>query len=152
MEPETHFQLTSSAFAEGGPIPVKYSCKGENVSPPLIVRDVPAEAISLALIMHDPDAPVGDFLHWTIWNLKTDLPFLSENEVPDGSLQGVNGAGQIGYAGPCPPSGTHHYIFDLYALDALLNLPNGANRQAVEAAVTEHQLAKATLMATFSNK
>ncbi len=151
MEPGAHFQMTSSAFAEGGPIPVKYTCKGENVSPPLIVRDVPAGAVSLALIMHDLDAPISDFLHWTVWNLKTDLPFLVENELPKGALQGTNDAGKIGYTGPCPPSGTHHYQFDLFALNAQLNVSNGANRQVVEKAIADHTIAKTTLTGLFGS-
>lgn len=143
-------QLTSDLFQANAPIPAAYTCKGRNVSPSLRINGVPAETVSLAIIMHDPDAPSGDFLHWTIWNIDPLVTGLEEGSVPADSRQGLNGFGTVGYGGPCPPSGTHRYIFELYALDTLLDLPDGANRATLEAALSSHTLATATLMGTFS--
>ncbi|HVU60001.1 MAG TPA: YbhB/YbcL family Raf kinase inhibitor-like protein [Candidatus Saccharimonadales bacterium] len=143
-------QLTSPVFADGDIIPKKYTCKGINVSPPLEVHHVPAEAASLALILHDPDAPSGDFLHWSIWNLGTDIVSLSEDEVPDGARQGTNDFGKVAYGGPCPPSGTHRYIFELYALDAELAVDDGADREELMEAIDTHIVAQATLTGTVT--
>lgn len=144
------FQLTSPAFADGDTIPETYTCKGKNVSPPLHIHGVPAGTDNLALILHDPDAPHGDFTHWVIWGIDPDITKIGEYEVPDGALQGTNSAGKAAYMGPCPPSGTHRYIFDLYALDAQLDIPIGASREEVMAGVQDHRIAQATLMGIYS--
>ena len=153
MQPGNNFRLNSPAFAEGDSIPEKYTCKGLNVSPPLEIRDVPEEAASLALVLHDPDAPHGDFLHWAVWNLNSDTRSLDENRVPDNASQGTNSFGKVQYSGPCPsPMSTHRYIFDLYALDSQLDLVEGANREEIEEAIADHQIAHAVLMGTFGSQ
>src|SRR3981081_4501947 len=126
MQSTSSFQLTSPAFADGTIIPQRYTCKGKNLTPPLQITGTPEGTASMALILHDPDSPSGDFLHWSIWNVNPALSKLEENTVPEGVLQGTNDFGQLGYGGPCPHTGTHRYVFDLYALKAQLDLPAGA--------------------------
>ena len=147
--------LTSIAFAAGKPIPAVYSCKGRSISPPLAWTGAPAETASFALIMDDPDAPSGTFVHWVIYNIPAaskGLPEAVSNDakLADGTLQGNNGAGQTGYTGPCPPSGTHRYFFKLYALDSTLNLPPGSSKDQLLKAMQGHILAQGELMGTFS--
>lgn len=147
-------KLTSKVFEHGQEIPLKYSCDGADISPPLRFDDVPAEAASLALICDDPDAPVGVWDHWLIYNLPPMAPGLAEGvpadrEHPSGYRQGFNGWGRIGYGGPCPPSGTHRYFFRLYALDAELDLAPGAKKAELLAAMDGHILEQAELMGTY---
>jgi Raf kinase inhibitor-like YbhB/YbcL family protein len=147
--------LTSSAFAQGQPIPAQYSCDGKGVSVPLAWTDVPAAAKSLALIMDDPDAPSGTFVHWVIYNIPASSGSLAENisgaaNLADGSLQGKNSAARTGYTGPCPPGGTHRYFFKLYALDTMLSLASGAGKNDLLKAMQGHILAQGELMGTFS--
>ena len=148
-------QLTSNAFAQGQPIPKKYSCKGEDVSPALAWTDPPAGTQSFALIMDDPDAPVGTWDHWILFDIPASargLPhsFPADKTLPDGSISGKNSWGKTGYGGPCPPSGTHRYYFKLYALDTILSLQSGASKAQVLDAMKGHVLAQAELMGTFS--
>ena len=150
MDDDERFQLTSPAFVDGDAIPARYSCKAENFSPPLSIRGVPAGTAFLALLMHDPDAPHGDFLHWTLWHLNPELKTIPENQVPDEAREGMNDTGKVGYTGPCPPSGTHRYIFNLYALDASLDLEAGATRDDLMQAIDDHVVAMTTLTGTFS--
>ena len=115
--------ITSSAFVEGGMIPKKYSCDDADVSPPLAIGGVPEGSKSLALIADDPDAPVGIWVHWVLYNLPPDTKILAEGMPTDAALkngakQGITDFGRPGYGGPCPPSGTHRYYFKVYALDA----------------------------------
>lgn len=145
-------RLSSPAFSEGSPIPKQYSCDGQNISPPLDIANVPANAKSLALIMHDPDAPVGDYVHWTMWNIPIGIKTIAANSVPPGAIQGLNSNGQNKYIGPCPPSGTHRYMFELYALDTKLNLPATIQRDELLKAMDGHIIAKHTLSGTFSAK
>lgn len=150
MSQGTNFKLTSPAFADGDMIPDKYTCRGLDVSPPLDIRGVPEEAISLVLVLHDPDALHGHFLHWAVWNLNPDLRSLDEGQLPDNASQGANGYGKVQYSGPCPPpNSTHRYLFDLYALDVELDLPQGAPWEDLEEAIADHQIAQATLSGTF---
>jgi Raf kinase inhibitor-like YbhB/YbcL family protein len=149
MEP-TNFQLTSPAFEDDQVIPEKYTCKGEDISPPLAISGTPDAAQSLALIMHDPDAPNGDFLHWTIWNIDPETVTIAENTVPNGALQGKTGFGHAHYGGPCPPSGTHRYIFNLYALSEKLDLAVGSSREDLEEAMEGLIIAQAKLTGNFS--
>jgi Raf kinase inhibitor-like YbhB/YbcL family protein len=144
------FQLTSPAFADGDTIPEIYTCKGRNISPPLRIQGVPAGTDNLALIMHDPDAPRGDYIHWVLWGINPDISEIGEYEVPNGAFHGTTSAGNTVYTGPCPPSGTHHYLFDLYALDAQLDLTEGAHGDEVIDAVKEHLIAKTTLTGIVS--
>lgn len=144
-------QLTSQAFAPNGQIPAKYTCKGENISPPLEIADVPAQAQSLTLIVHDPDAVSGDFTHWLVWNMSSQHTSIAEHSVPQGALEGTTDFGRSGYGGPCPPAGTgtHRYFFELYALDTTLALPVSANRAELEAAMAGHILARSELIGTY---
>jgi Raf kinase inhibitor-like YbhB/YbcL family protein len=144
-------QLTSPAFAPGAHIPAAHTCKGSGTAPALAVDGVPNGAKSLALIVHDPDAPAGDFVHWTLWNLPAETTAFGENPLPDGTLEGGNDFGSIGYGAPCPPSGTHHYVFELYALDDVIGELNaGASRAMLEQAMQGHVLAQAQLIGLAS--
>jgi Raf kinase inhibitor-like YbhB/YbcL family protein len=155
MEEAMAMGLTSPAFTHGQPIPVKYTCKGEDISPALAWGEPPAGTQSFALIMDDPDAPVGTWVHWVLFNIPAaarSLPeaFPSDAALPDGSLSGKNSWGRTGYGGPCPPSGTHRYFFKLYALDEMLAINAGADKGELEKAMVGHILASAELMGTFS--
>jgi len=145
-------QLTSSAFANGGAIPAAYTCDGGDRNPPLAMANVPAGTRSLALIMDDPDAPVGLWVHWVLWNIHPRTSQVGENSVPDGATQGRNSWGRSGYGGPCPPSGTHRYFFKLYALDTILNLGTGTTKADLERAMEGHIIAKAELMGTYKRR
>jgi Raf kinase inhibitor-like YbhB/YbcL family protein len=152
-EPALPFELISTAFEQGEPIPAKYSCNGEDISPSVAWGDPPAETQSLALIMDDPDAPGGTWDHWVVFNISPELRELPEgmkaNELA--ATFGENSWGRSDYGGPCPPSGTHHYFFKLYALDTTLNLDKTAVKDQVLAAMEGHILAEADLMGTFSH-
>jgi Raf kinase inhibitor-like YbhB/YbcL family protein len=142
-------ELTTSAFAPGAPIPRRHSCQGEDVSPPLDWRDVPAEAVSLALIVDDPDAPGGTFTHWLAWGIDPASGRLAEAERPPG--EGRNDFGQLGYRGPCPPAGhgAHRYFFRLYALDRELAVRSGRGRRDLERAMKGCVLDVAELVGTY---
>jgi Raf kinase inhibitor-like YbhB/YbcL family protein len=147
-------ELTSTALAPGQPIPRKYTCDGENVSPPLRWSDLPQGTQSLAFICDDPDAPAGTWVHWVLYNLPAKARALVEAvpanaDLPDGSRQGKNGWGRLGYGGPCPPSGTHRYFFKLYALDTVLGLASGADKSQLLQAMEGHILAQTELMGTY---
>jgi Raf kinase inhibitor-like YbhB/YbcL family protein len=149
------FALTSSAFAQGQPIPADYTCTGKGQSPPLAWTDPPTGTQRLALVVEDPDAPGGTFIHWVLTNIPGSARALAEAQpttptLPDGSRQGQNSAGSTGYTGPCPPSGLHHYIFHLYALDAALDLPDGATNDQFVKAADGHILGQVKLMGTYS--
>jgi Raf kinase inhibitor-like YbhB/YbcL family protein len=149
--------LTSSAFSSGDSIPRKYSCDGDDVSPPLAWGDVPQDTASLALIVDDPDAPAGTWVHWVLFNIPTETRALQEDvpaeaELPDGSTHGANSWKRMGYGGPCPPGGTHRYFFRLYALDSKLDLAAGATKQDVLDAMEGHVLAQGECMGTFSRQ
>lgn len=144
-------RITSPAFENNTSIPAKYSRRGEDVSPPLDFAEVLPSARSLALICHDPDAPHAEgWIHWVVWNIPPDAKGLAENAIPAGVMQGVNDSGGSGWSGPQPPSGTHHYIFYLFALDTMLDLPRNTNRQQLESAINGHILETATLTGFFS--
>ena len=142
-------KLTSPAFDMNQAIPSKYTCQGENISPPLEVGDVPHETQSLAVILDDPDAPSGDFVHWVVWDIDPGTTGIDENRVPTGAIQGINSASQAHYTGPCPPSGTHHYHFKLYALDTKLTLPSSAQKQDLLQAMEGHNIVQAELVGTY---
>jgi Raf kinase inhibitor-like YbhB/YbcL family protein len=141
--------LTTSAFEEGGPIPRRHTCEGEDLSPPLEWSGAPEGTRSLALICDDPDAPVGTFLHWLAWGLDPASPGLAEGEPAP--IEGPNGFGSTGYRGPCPPPGhgPHRYFFRLHALDVELDLGAGADREELERAMEGHVLATGELMGTY---
>ena len=110
-------KITSPAFSDNGAIPAKYGCKGADTSPPLAFSGIPADAKSLTLIVDDPDAPGGTFRHWSVTNIPPGTTSVAEGQPPAGGSEGQNGFGKKGWGGPCPPSGTHHYVFTLSALD-----------------------------------
>jgi len=147
--------ITSTAFAAGKPIPANYSCDGKGISPPLAWSGAPVGTQSFALIMDDPDAPSGTYVHWVIYDMPGSSQGLSEGissdaKLADGSLQGSNSSRRTGYTGPCPPSGTHRYFFKLYALDTNLDLASGAGKEQLLKAMQGHVLAQGELMGTFS--
>jgi len=140
--------ITSPAFAGKSTIPARYTCDGEDVSPPLQIDAVPDRAKSLALIVDDPDAPVGTWVHWVVWNIPPQTREIRENALPAGAVQGVNDWKRNRYGGPCPPSGVHRYFFRLYALDAVLNLTATTDKGALLHAMQGHVVAQAELMGT----
>ena len=145
-------KITSSAFQEGGMIPEKFSKNGQNVSPELEIEGAPAEAKSLAVIVDDPDAPVGLFTHWLVWNIDPKTTKIGEGTVPPGGVQGTNDFPGHRYDGPQPPSGTHRYFFKIFALDKTLDLKAGAKRHEVDAAMKGHIIAQGQLMGKYSKK
>ena len=147
--PNARLSVSSPAFKNEEPIPSKYTCDGENTSPPLQIDGIPQETKSLALIMDDPDAPKGTFDHWLVWNIEP-VTVIAEGSVP--GMEGTNGFGKAAYGGPCPPSGTHRYFFKVYALGSNLDLPAGANKKTLEQAMQPHVLAEGTLMGKYSKK
>ena len=141
--------VRSVAFSHNGNIPLQYTCEGENFNPPIEIDDVPDDTETLALIMEDPDAPRGVFVHWLLWDLPPDS---SINERTNQGISGRNDFGKIGYGGPCPPSGTHRYFFTVYALDNSPELESGADKEALLDAMKGHTLAKGELMGLYSKK
>jgi len=150
--PLTHMEIKSSAFTHNQKIPSKYTCDGDNINPPLTFSNVPKEAKSLVLIVDDPDAPAGTWVHWLLWNLKPDTSGINENTVPAGSVSGTTSFGNFKYGGPCPPSGTHRYFFKLYALDATLSLEPRAAKQDLEQAMKNHILTQAELIGLYNRQ
>ena len=144
--------VTSAACAEGSAIAVKYTCDGEDMSPPLIIGATPAGTRSLALIMDDPDAPGGTWVHWVAWNIPPLTQEIPENGMPAVARQGHNDWKRNGYGGPCPPSGTHRYFFKLYALDTTLALASMATKADLEHAMQGHILAAGQLMGSYKRR
>ena len=149
------FRLISSVFAEGQPIPARFSCDGEDISPPLAWTEPPTRTQSFALIFDDPDAPAGIWVHWVLFNIPATARSLPEAIPPDptladGSIHGTSSFRSLGYGGPCPPGGTHRYFFKLYALDTALQLGVGATKAQVLAAMEGHILAETELMGTYA--
>ena len=146
--------VTSTAFTEGGMIPKKYTCDDRDISPQLSWSGVPAGAKSLALICDDPDAPVGTWVHWVVYNIppsEKGLPeqATAEKGLPAGTRQGINDFRKKDYGGPCPPGGTHRYFFKVYALDAQLTLGDGARKQDLLKAMEGHVLGQGQLMGRY---
>src|SRR6266576_3329740 len=144
-------KISSSAFQEGGTIPEKFSKNGQNINPELRIEGAPAEAKSLALIVDDPDAPVGLFTHWLVWNIDPKTTDIAENSVPRGALQGTNDFPGSGYDGPQPPSGTHRYYFKIFAVDQTLDLKSGAKRQELDKAMSGHVIAQGELVGRYTH-
>jgi len=156
-ESKMKFQITSSAFKDGEMIPSKYTCDGENISPPLSWSEIPNGTKSLALINDDPDAPIGDWVHWIVFNIPPDTKEFKEAAsskklLPKGALEGLNDWNKKGYGGPCPPSGVHRYFFKLYALDTMLSLKEGATKRQLLEAMKGHILAEAQLIGKYQRK
>jgi hypothetical protein len=142
-------QITSSAFGHNGYIPAKYTCEGEDINPALVISGIPEGTKSLSLIMDDPDAPMGVWVHWVVFDMPV-VSHIAENSVP-GKL-GITNSGRRGYGGPCPPSGTHRYFFKIYALDTQLNLKEGITKGQLEKAMQGHILDKAELIGLYKRK
>ena len=149
------FTIETSAFKDGATIPKKFTCDGEDISPPLSWNGAPEGTQSFALICDDPDAPMGTWVHWVLWGLPPDTMGLLEDVPTDsalagGSKQGLNSWPHVGYGGPCPPPGKpHRYYFKLYALDAMLALPLETNKAQLMEAMKDHILAEAQVMGTY---
>ena len=143
-----NMKLTSSAFNDHGPIPTEFTCDGANINPPLSTSNVPENAKSLALIMDDPDAVVGVFVHWVMWNIAPETREITKGNEPDG-IKGKGSSNKLNYVGPCPPTGTHRYFFKLYALDTKLNLPEGSAKIELENAMNSHVIEQTSLMGTY---
>jgi Raf kinase inhibitor-like YbhB/YbcL family protein len=147
-------KITSSAFLEGGMIPKRYTCDGEDISPPLKWTSPPEGTKSIAFISDDPDAPMGTWVHWVIYNIPPDVTELSENIPPDSTLpngasQGINDFRRIGYGGPCPPGGTHRYYFKVYALDTKLIFKSPPTKKDLLKAMEGHILGQGQLMGKY---
>lgn len=143
-------KITSSAFEDNTQIPPKYTCDGERISPPLSFFQVPSNAKSLALIMEDPDAPSGTFIHWVVYNIDANVRDVPENTIPEGGLPGQNNLGRVGYTPPCPPSGSHRYIFKLYALDIpSLNIKGTPTAAQLESAMNDHVIEQSQLIGIY---
>jgi Raf kinase inhibitor-like YbhB/YbcL family protein len=141
--------ITSPAFAGYQTIPAQYTCEGANISPPLGFEGVPGSAKSLALIVDDPDAPMGTWTHWVVFNIPPTVQGTRSGEAPPG-VEGMNSFGKAMYGGPCPPAGTHHYYFKLYALDSTIGLPRTADAQALIRAMHGHEIATAHLVGLYT--
>jgi Raf kinase inhibitor-like YbhB/YbcL family protein len=144
-------EISSSVFSNGDAIPKKYSCEGEGISPELSISNVPEKAKSLVLIVDDPDAPLGTWTHWVLYNLPTTTTVLKENirNLPDGTEVGLNSWSKQEYGGPCPPSGEHRYFFKLFALDSLLEFSKPPTGKALQKAMSGHVLAEASLVGKY---
>jgi Raf kinase inhibitor-like YbhB/YbcL family protein len=148
-----NMKISSSSFQNNGEIPKKYTCDGEGINPPLVFSDIPSEAKSLVLIMDDPDAPMaGGFVHWVVFNMNPGTSEIGENVKPESGIEGTGSSGKNGYVPPCPPSGTHHYHFKLYALDSELNLNVSAKREDVEKAMEEHIIDRAEIIGLYQKQ
>lgn len=150
-------KIESAKITEGNMIPSQYTCDGQDISPPLEWRDYPVGTKSFALISDDPDAPAGTWVHWILYNIPPDVVRLGENIKPEkefknGMMQGSNSWPRIGYGGPCPPSGTHRYFFKLYALDTMLDLKPGVNKEQLLTAMAGHILAEAQLIGKYKRQ
>ena len=142
-------KLTSPAFEHNQSIPAKYTCQGEDINPALVIEDIPKEAKSLALIMDDPDAPMGTWVHWVVYDIGV-ISRIEEHSIP--GKQGANGFRRKDYGGPCPPSGTHRYFFKIYALDKKLDLQEGISKESLESAMQGHILQKAELIGLYKKR
>lgn len=142
-------KIESPEFQHESAIPSKFTCDGEDVAPPLKITGVPKDAKTLALIVDDPDAASGAWVHWTVWNIPAEASVTIEGGLPGGTMQGVTSSGNIGYAGPCPPSGTHRYFFKAYALDGELDLSPETMVEALMQAMEGHTLDKAQLVGLY---
>lgn len=151
------FEIKSNAFSANSTIPSKFTCDGSDVSPPLSWKDAPAGTKSFALISDDPDAPMGTWVHWVMWNIPAVATSLKEGmeksaSLSDGTKQGISDFKRPGYGGPCPPSGTHRYFFKLYALDTTLDLPANATKAQLESAMKGHILGQTQIIGTYSRQ
>lgn len=150
FQAEGAMNITSPEFVHNGHIPRRFTCQGDDINPALKISEVPAGAKSLALVVDDPDAPMGTWVHWVVFNLSPTTTSIPQKSVP--GTQGVNDFRRLDYGGPCPPSGTHRYFFKIYALDSLLNLREGVSKRDLEHAMQGHILAKSELVGLYQKE
>ena len=143
-------QIQSKAFENGERIPPSYTCDGENVNPPLSFSDIPKGVRSLVLVVEDPDAPAGLWVHWLVWNIPPHIEGVREGGIPTGAREGATSFGATRYGGPCPSEGEHRYFFKLYALDLELELSEKAGVVEIEEAMVGHVLDKAEIVGLYS--
>ncbi len=146
-------KLESSAFAHNKFIPAKYTCDGENINPSLVISGIPKEAKSLVFIVDDPDAPMGTWIHWTMWGISPNTNIIKEGELPKDTKEGLNSFGAIGYGGPCPPegTGTHRYSFRIYALDKNVDLVAGITPEELENEMSNSIIDTAELVGLYTH-
>jgi len=147
----THMNIKSTAFLEGENIPKIYTCDGDATPPPLSISGIPAETKSIALILEDPDAPGGTFVHWVLWNIDPHNAEI-KNGTPPGASEGLNGAGKNAYYPPCPPSGSHRYFFRVYALDEKLDLPEKTTADSLQTSIKGRIIDEAELMGRYERQ
>jgi hypothetical protein len=145
-------KISSPVFENNGHIPSKYTCDGTDVNPALFIENVPADAKSLALIVDDPDAPMGTWVHWVSWDIDPGTVEIKENTLPKGARQGINDFKRNEYGGPCPPSGTHRYFFKLYALDSSLRLDPKSKKTDLEKAMKGHVIDESQIIGLYKRK
>ncbi len=146
-----NMKIESSVFADNGKIPVEYTCDGKETQPPLKISGAPKDAKSLTLIVDDPDAPSGDFVHWVVWNIDPQISVIKNGNVP-GAMEGYTSLNKPGWVAPCPPSGIHHYNFKLYALDIVLSIPKSSTKIALLRAMDRHIIGNATLVGLYGRE
>lgn len=151
-ETKASMKIISTVFDQNQKIPTKYTCDGENISPPLQFLDLPENIKSLALIVDDPDAAAKTWIHWVVYNINPDVKDVEEDGIPEGGTEGMTDFGRAGYGGPCPSSGSHRYFFKLYALDTVLDLPQSATKQMVEEKMQGHTLDKVELIGLYGRE
>jgi Raf kinase inhibitor-like YbhB/YbcL family protein len=142
-------QITSPAFQNNGTIPRQYTCDGKDINPSLVIENVPKETKSIALICDDPDAPMGTWVHWVLWNIDPNTKEIAENAVPQGAVEGMNDFKKHAYGGPCPPSGTHRYFFKIYALDTTLDISPNSHKSDLEKAMKGHILSEGQIIGLY---
>ena len=147
----SNMKLTSPAFEHNQEMPSEYTCDGSDTSPELNIENVPEGTKSLALIMDDPDAPAGTWVHWVVWNIPPETKSIAKANEPEG-VQGTTSFGRAGYGGPCPPSGTHRYFFKLYALDSTLNLAEDSKKEDLLQAMEGHIIEQAELIGLYKKQ
>lgn len=145
-------KLWSPAFENNGLIPTKFTCDGKNISPPLVIENVPNAAESLVLIMDDPDAPTGTWVHWVAWNIPTQTKNIAENAIPAQTVVGRNTREVNKYGGPCPPDREHRYFFKLYAIDKVISIDPSSGKEELEKEIANHILEKAELVGRYDRK
>lgn len=148
---EGNMKLTS-AFNNNENIPSEYTCDGKDMAPILKISDVPQDSKSLALIVDDPDAPMGTWVHWVVYNIPANATEIDANKLPAGTKQGMTDFGKIGWGGPCPPNGTHRYFFKVYALDEKTNLAGGLTKSQLESAIRKNVIEKAELVGLYKRQ
>jgi Raf kinase inhibitor-like YbhB/YbcL family protein len=150
MQQISRMKLTSNTFENMKNIPAQYGCHGNNINPPFSISDIPDGTKSLALVVDDPDAPNGDFVHWLVWNIPATTSMIESGILPENSVQGLNDAKHNNYYGPCPPSGLHRYYFKLFALDILLDLKKNSRKADLINAMDGHILGQTELVGIYS--